>query len=312
MQSKPNAHRRSNAAGLSPRAASAYRLSNLAGLLPRAAGFGRLMGAVLAFAVVAGAAPTAQAQNARQELSAESAIETIKRRRVIKIGLSLFVPWSMRDSKGELIGFEIDVGRKLAEDMGVDVEFTPTAWDGIIPALVSGKFDAIISGLSITPQRNLTVNFTQPYAFTGATILANRQLTADYSVEDFNSPEVTFAARRGSTSAAVVANEFPEAELLLFDEDGTATQEVLNGNVHATMASEPAPSRDARIYPDILYVPFDVLFDQQGEGFAVRKGDPDALNFFNNWIANHWRSGWLQERHDYWFTTDDWADQVVQ
>ena len=261
---------------------------------------------------MAGAAPTVQAQNARQELSAESVIETIKRRGVIKVGLSLFVPWSMRDRNGELIGFEIDVGRKLAEDMGVEVEFIPTAFDGIIPALISGKFDAIISGLSITPQRNLTVNFTQPYAFTGATILANRQLTEGFSIEDFDSPEVTFAARRGGTPAVVIANRFPNAELLLFDEDGTATQEVLNGNAHATMASEPAPSREARTYPEILYVPFDVLFDQQGEGFAVRKGDPDALNFFNHWIANHWRTGWLQVRHDYWFTTDDWADQVVQ
>ena len=291
---------------------SPYRLSNSAGLLPRAARFGRLMGAVIAITVVAGAAPTVQAQNARQELSAESVIETIKRRGVIKVGLALFVPWSMRDRNGELIGFEIDVGRKLAEDMGVEVEFIPTAFDGIIPALISGKFDAIISGLSITPQRNLTVNFTQPYAFTGATILANLQLTAGFSIENFKSPEVTFAARRGATPATVIANNFPEAELLLFDDDGTATQEVLNGNAHATMASEPAPSRDARIYPDILYVPFDVLFDQQGEGFALRKGDPDALNFFNHWIANHWRSGWLQERHDYWFTTDEWADQVMQ
>ena len=277
----------------------------------RCSNFGRLLGAFFSIAAVAGAVPTVQAQNARQELSAESVIETIKRRGVIKVGLSLFQPWSMRDRNGELIGFEIDVGRKLAEDMGVDVEFIPTAFDGIIPALVSGKFDAVISGLSITPQRNLTVNFTQPYAFTGATILANRELTAGFSIEDFNSPEVTFAARRGATPATVIANNFPDAELLLFDEDGTATQEVLNGNAHATMASEPAPSREAKTYPDTLYVPFDILFDQQGEGFAVRKGDPDALNFFGHWIANHWRSGWLQERHDYWFTTDDWADQVL-
>ena len=264
-------------------------------------------------AVMAGAAPTVQAQNARQELSAESVIETIKRRGVIKVGLSLFVPWSMRDRNGELIGFEIDVGRKLAEDMGVEVEFIPTALDGIIPALISGKFDAIISGLSITPQRNLTVNFTQPYAFTGATILANRQLTAGVLDRRFRQSggNVCRPARR-DTLRSSSPTRFPNAELLLFDEEGTATQEVLNGNAHATMASEPAPSREARTYPDILYVPFDVLFDQQGEGFAVRKGDPDALNFFNHWIANHWRTGWLQARHDYWFTTDDWADQVVQ
>ena len=274
--------------------------------------FGRLLAAVLAVAVAAAAVPTVQAQNARQELSAESVIETIKRRGAIKIGLSLFMPWTMRDLNGDLIGFEIDVGRKLAEDMGVDVEFVPTAWDGIIPALISGKYDVIISGMSITPQRNLTVNFTQPYAYTGATIVANRRLTEGFSLEDYNSPEVSFAVRRATLGAVVIVNSFPDAELLLFDDEAATMQEVLNGTVHATIASEPAPSRYSRTYPEILHIPFDRLFDEQSEGFAVRKGDPDALNFFNHWIANHWRSGWLQERHDYWFTTEDWADLVVQ
>ncbi|MDE0003534.1 MAG: transporter substrate-binding domain-containing protein [Rhodospirillaceae bacterium] len=274
--------------------------------------FGRLLAAVLAVAVAAAAVPTVQAQNARQELSAESVIETIKRRGAIKIGLSLFMPWTMRDLNGDLIGFEIDVGRKLAADMGVDVEFVPTAWDGIIPALISGKYDVIISGLSITPQRNLTVNFTQPYAYTGATIVANRRLTEGFSLEDYNSPEVSFAVRRATLGAVVIVNSFPDAELLLFDDEAATMQEVLNGTVHATIASEPAPSRYSRTYPEILHIPFDRLFDEQSEGFAVRKGDPDALNFFNHWIANHLRSGWLQERHDYWFKSDAWDDQVVQ
>lgn len=272
----------------------------------------RRLAMVLVVTVLAGTVPAVPAQNARQELSAESAIETIKRRGVIKIGLSLFMPWSMRDRNGELIGFEIDVGRKLAEDMGVDVEFVPTSWDGIIPALVSGKFDTIISGLSITPQRNLTINFTEPYAFSGSTLLANRQLTEGFTIGDFNSPDVTIAARRASTSAVAAASHFPRAELLLFDDDGATVQEVLNGNAHATMNKEPTPSRELRRYPETLHIPFDVIFDQTGEAFAVRKGDPDALNFFNHWIANQWRTGWLEERQDYWFTTEEWADQVVQ
>ncbi|MDD9998287.1 MAG: transporter substrate-binding domain-containing protein, partial [Rhodospirillaceae bacterium] len=94
------------------------------------------LAAALVAAALVGTIPTVPAQNARQALSSESVIETVKRRGVIKIGLSVFMPWSMRDRNGELIGFEIDVGRKLAEDMGVDVEFVPTSWDGIIPALV--------------------------------------------------------------------------------------------------------------------------------------------------------------------------------
>lgn len=272
----------------------------------------RLFGAALGATLALGSALPASAQQAARALTEESVITRIQEDGVIRIGLSLFVPWSMRDVNGELIGFELDVGRQLAEDMGVEVEFVPTAWDGIIPALLAGNFDVIISGMSWTAQRNLTVNFTDPYAYSGLAILANREMTEGMTMEDYNSPDVTFAARRGATPAVVIAERFPEAQLLLFDEDGASTQEVLNGNAHATMASQPTPNREAGRNPDTLYVPFDTLFDPRGEAFALRRGDPDALNYFNNWIAQQWRSGWLQERHDYWFVGEEWADQVAQ
>lgn len=272
----------------------------------------RMLGAALGAVVATGVATSGWAQSATQELSRESVIETIKQDGVIRIGLSLFVPWSMRDKNGDLIGFELDVGRKLAEDMGVEVEFVPTAWDGIIPALVSGNFDVIISGMSVTAQRNLTINFTDPYAYSGLAILANKSMTEGMSLEDYNSPDVTFAARRGATPATVIAKNFPNATLLLFDEDGASTQEVLNGNAHASMAAQPTPNREAGRHPDTLVVPFESLYDPRGEAFGVRKGDPDAMNYFNNWIAQQWRSGWLEERHNYWFATEEWADQVAQ
>ncbi|MCB2135235.1 MAG: transporter substrate-binding domain-containing protein [Rhodobacteraceae bacterium] len=272
----------------------------------------RMLNLALGTIVAAAVALPLAAQEATQALSKESVIETIKQRGVIKIGLSLFVPWSMRDKNGDLIGFELDVGRQLAEDMGVDVEFVPTAWDGIIPALVAGKFDVIISGMSITAERNLTVNFSDPYAFSGLTILANKAMTAGFTLEDFNKPEVTFAARRGATPVQVIERIFPDATLLQFDEDGAATQEVLNGNAHATMASEPTPSREARKNPETLYVPFDQVWDARGEAFAYRKGDPDATNYFNNWIGTRWRTGWLKARHDYWFKGNEWESMVDQ
>lgn len=268
----------------------------------------------LAFAALTSTVLTTEAygQSATQTLSSESVIEQIKEEGVIRIGLSIFTPWSMRDKNGELIGFELDVGRELAKDMGVDVEFVPTAWDGIIPQLVSGNFDVIISGMSITPARNLTVNFTDPYAYSGLTILANTSMTEGFTLEDYNSPDVTFAARRGGTPASTIAQLFPEATLLLFDEDGAATQEVLNGNAHANMQAEPTPSIEVRRYGDVLSIPFDQTFLATGEGFAVRKGDPDALNFFNNWIAVKQANGWLTERNNYWFKGNEWEDQVDQ
>lgn len=269
-----------------------------------------MLGLTTAFAASLVFATTAHAQSTTQELSRESVIETIKRDGVLRVGISMFAPWTMRDVNGDLIGFEIDVARKLAEDMGVEVEFTPTAWDGIIPALVAGNFDVIISGMSVTTPRNLTVNFTRPYAYSGLKIFANQEMTAGFTFDDFNRPEVTFATVRGSIAETGIQAAFPNATIVELDDSSLPTQEVLNGNAHAAMASEPLPSRDVRQYPNVLYIPLDMEFQQQAEGIALRKGDPDALNVFNNWIELNSLNGWLEERHVYWFETEDWANQV--
>lgn len=60
--------------------------------------------------------------------------------------MATFVPWAMRSKEGALVGFEIDVATKVAADMGVEIEFVPTAWSGIIPALLADNFDIIIGG----------------------------------------------------------------------------------------------------------------------------------------------------------------------
>lgn len=266
----------------------------------------------LAVALAAGlVAGTAAAQDTRQAVAGDSVIEQIKQRGSLIVGLATFVPWAMLDKSGELIGFEIDVATKLAADLGVEVEFVPTAWDGIIPALIAGNFDVIISGMSVTPQRNLTVNFSDPYAFSGLRVVVARKHEGTItSLEDMDRADFTLALRRGATPVAFAQSALPNARLLQFDEDGASLQEVLNGNADATIASEPSPSRYAAEYPDQLYIPIDDLFNVTAEAFALRKGDPDALNFFNNWIAINWRNGFLEERHDYWFRTQEWADQL--
>jgi len=254
---------------------------------------------------------TALAQSSQQQLASESAVETIKKRGTLKVGMSTFVPWAMRDKQGELIGFEIDVAKKVAADMGVEIEFVPTAWDGIIPALLAGKFDVIIGGMSITPQRNLTVNFTIPYAHSGQGIAASKKLAEGLEWPDgYNSSDVTFTCRRGATPCTLIQNMFPKATLRQFDDDAQATQEVLNGNAHAVISSQPKPNYAIIDNSDVLFAPTSENITRGDEAFALRKGDPDALNFFSNWILVHTSNGWLQERHDFWFKSRDWSDRV--
>ena len=117
----------------------------------------RTLVSLIAGVVLIGMTGAAWAQNTGTNLASESVIEIIKKRGVLRIGLDFFVPWAMRAKNGDFVGFEIDVGTRVAKDMGVEVEFIPTAWDGIIPALMSGKFDVVIAGMSITPERHLRI-----------------------------------------------------------------------------------------------------------------------------------------------------------
>ncbi|MGE4292492.1 MAG: transporter substrate-binding domain-containing protein [Desulfovibrio sp.] len=264
-----------------------------------------------ALIVILGLASAVWAGDARQELAKSSTLEQVMQRGVLKVGFSTFVPWAMKDKNGEFVGFEIDVARRLADDMGVKVQFVPTKWDGIIPALLSGKFDIIIGGMGITPGRNLKVNFSDPYEFTGMSLVANRE-TAEgkSSLADFNSPDVTVAVRLGTTAEKAARNFLPKAQLRQFNDEAASIQELLNGKAQCLVASNPLPRNLAAKYPNQLFLPMQEDFTREPIGFAVRKGDPDFLNYLNNWIRVADAEGWLAARFDHWFNTEEWKSLV--
>jgi len=246
----------------------------------------------------------------QKQLIEESTIEQIIRRGSMRVGMSTFVPWAMKDKTGTWIGFEIDVASRLAKDMGVKIEFIPTKWAGIIPSLLTGKFDVLIGGMTIRPDRNLKVNFTLPYDYSGQTICAHKTLAAGFkTVEDFNHPDVTISARLGSSSVPAIKRHMPKAKLRLFDDESQAYQELLNGNVHAVVGSLPMPAYQAIKYPDKLFA-ITEPFTRELIGIAVRKGDFDTINYLNNWIAMVDAEGWFEDRHKYWFNTRDWEGMI--
>jgi len=254
---------------------------------------------------------TAGEEDLRGRVAASSVLEEVIERGTLRIGFSTFVPWAMKDKNGEFIGFEIDVARKLAEDMGVKPVFVPTKWDGIIPALLTGKFDVIIGGMGIRPQRNLKVNFTVPYDHSGMSIMGHREKAKGFdSLDDFNREDVVLAIRMGTTAVDAAKKFLPRAERRLFDDEAQTIQELLNGRVHAVVASTPLPAHTVARFPERLFLPLEEPFTREPIGFAIRKGDVDTLNFFNNWIRVMTTRGWLKERHGYWFRTRDWEDRL--
>ena len=240
-------------------------------------------------------------------------LDKINERGTLRVGMSTFVPWAMRDRQGELIGFEIDVAKRLAADSGWEVVFVATAWDGIIPALLAKKFDVIIGGMSITEARAKSVLFTAPYSHSGVQIAANTTLAEGFTqFSDFNSRKVNIAARRGAYTVQVAREAFPKAKILQFDDDAQAFQEVLNGNAHAVIASSPKPEQEVIKYHQQLFLPFTERLSKGNEAFAVRLGEEDKKAFFDKWIEDRTEDGWLAKRYEYWFATLDWQNQVSE
>lgn len=249
----------------------------------------------------------------QRKLVQESTVEKIMRKGEMKVGIGIFVPWSFKDINGKLTGFEVEVARKLAKDMGVKAKFVPTEWSGIIPSLLTGKFDVIIGGMGITAERALKVNFSIPYDWGGMDFVVNKKMLPGITdITELNSPDVTFAVRMGATPVNAAKKYFPKAKLHQFEDDAAVLQDVLNGNAHGALSSTPKPAFWAADYKDTLYRPLSAgnyLYNDPS-AFAMRKGDADTMFFYNSWIIDNQR--WLKEKSIYWFGTKDWAHLVAK
>ena len=246
------------------------------------------------------------------DLAKKSTIEQILKRGELRVGFeSGYVPFEMTNKKGEFIGFDMDFGRRLAKSMGVKFVPVNTAWDGIIPALMTGKFDIIMGGMTITQERNLKVNFAEPYIVVGQTILLNKKLKNQVlTYKDLNKPKYIVTSRMGTTGEQAIKKYMPKATYKGFESEAEAGLEVINGKA------------DALIY-DLPYCGF--LYGSQGKGktiflkdpftyeplaWAINKGDPDFLNYLNNFLRQSKGDGFYDRMYKKWITGSKWKAEL--
>ena len=266
---------------------------------------------LVAFAVIGFLCATS-AIGADINLAKKSTIEKILKRGELRVGFeSGYVPFEMTNKKGEFIGFDMDYGRHLAKSMGVKFVPVNTAWDGIIPSLMTDKFDIIMGGMTITQERNLKVNFANPYIVVGQTILLNDKhegTVRDY--RDLNDPKYIVTSRLGTTGEQAIKKYMPKATYKGFDSEAEAGLEVINGKA------------DALVY-DLPFCGF--LYGSQGKGktvflsepftfeplaWAINKGDPDFLNFLNNFLRQTQGDGFYERLFKKWIIGSDWKDEL--
>ena len=231
----------------------------------------------------------------------------------IRVGISVMAPWVMKDKQGNYIGFEIDVAKQLASDMDVKPVFKEYKWNDLIPALVNREIDIIASGISITPKRGLKVRFSNPYASSGYGLVSNLKLTKDFtSIKDLNDSKVFIGVVKGTVSESLAPKIFPRARIDTFKDNQEATEAVVNGTVHAYVASAPTPRFVALRYPDEVDLPLEKPLLVTKEAFAINKHNPEMLAYLNSWITAHEADAWIKSTHAYWFKSLKWRRKVSE
>ncbi|MGD8339519.1 MAG: transporter substrate-binding domain-containing protein [Gammaproteobacteria bacterium] len=226
----------------------------------------------------------------------------------LRVGVTLAEPWALRNDSGDLEGFEVDVARKLAADMGVDVTLLRYDNGAIIRALEAGEIDLIAAGLTVTPERALHVNFSNPYATGGIGIASNIETTAEVgTLEELNAPEYTVATVADSVAENLAQRILPRATQRSFRSEIDASEALVNGEVDVYLEQEPVPNYLAIEYRRQVDARSEPLLPAPS-AFAVTKGDPDFLAFLNAWIVAREADTWLPTLHRHWFRTLEWRD----
>ncbi|WP_457564292.1 transporter substrate-binding domain-containing protein [Caminibacter sp.] len=221
-----------------------------------------------------------------------------------------YVPFEMRDKHGRIIGFDVDIARKMSKDMGVKLKLVPTAWDGIIPALITGKCDIIISGMTITQKRNLKVAFTDPYFLVGQTLLVNKKHAGVKSYKDLDKPGIVITTKLGTTGEIAARRLFKKATIKTFDSESAAVQEVLNNRADAFIYDKPYNElfMAGKGKGKLIFLNQDLTYEPLG--FAINHGDPDFLNWLNNFIRQIKHDGTYEKFYNRWFRNTDWLKRV--
>lgn len=238
-------------------------------------------------------------------------LDDILDRGTIRVGVAEFTPWTIRTKSGELIGFEIDVAKKIASDMGVKPEFTVYEWEKIIPALQQGEIDVIAGGMAITPGRALKVNFSRPLATSGITLATNTSKTQNITkLEHLNDERVVITVVADTLALSVAQTFFDQANIKVYPTSALAEKDVLEARAHAYVATVPEINFLALKNAGIIDVPMTEPIMASSEGLAVKKGEQELVNFLNAWIIARQTDKWLGTARDYWFTTMDWVPEA--
>ena len=206
-------------------------------------------------------------------------------------------PMGMVDSTGNPIGYDVDTANLIAKYLGVPVELTPLTPPSRIPALQAGKVDFLVATLAPTPQRALTVDFTQPYNAFQMAIVGNKAAKLA-TLDDLKNK--TIGVNRGSSQEAALQRvAIPGAKITRFEDDSIVLQALLSGQIDSAAMPDTVVKDYLKTRPD-ADVESKFIFFQQPNSIAVRKGSDELRQWLNDTIYFMKVSGELDEISRKW------------
>ncbi|MCB1361855.1 MAG: transporter substrate-binding domain-containing protein [Rhodobacter sp.] len=227
----------------------------------------------------------------------------------LRVGIAAepYPPFSSPDSSGQWVGWEIDIIHAVCAAAEVDCEITPTAWDGIIPALVSGRIDVIMASMTITADRLQTIDFSNPYYNTPVVVVAQKDMGMAATPEGL-------AGHVLGVQVSTIFQDYAqhyfegETEIRTYQTQDEANQDLASGRIDATLADslamDPFLASDAgSCCVSLGPVAMDEAILGRGIGAGVRKGDTATLEAINRGIAAILENGTYDEITSRYFAT---------
>lgn len=230
----------------------------------------------------------------------------------LRVGMSgTQPPFCVKSKSGELIGYEVDLAKLLANAMGVELKLVEKPFGELLTALAAGEVDAVMSGMTMTPERNVRVAFVGPYMVSGKSILTtSATLSAIDEASDIDQSDIRLAALAGSTSQKFVEKLIPKAKLTTTTDYDEGVKAVMEGKVDAMVADFPICALTMLRYPDAGLATLGKPLTIEPIGIALPPGDSLLVNMVSNYLGALEATGLLEALEKKWFEDGSWLLQV--
>ena len=220
-------------------------------------------------------------------------------------------PLTAKTKEGKIIGVDADLSRVMAAAMGVELKFEVMPFAELLPALETGKIDMILSGMTITPERNMRVAFAGPYYITGKGILTKSDTVASFQdPTQINTPDFILVALKGSTSQMFVQKIFPKAKLMTTETLDEAIDILIKDKAHALVADYPTCAVAAFRHSGKGLAVGKARFTFEPLGIALSENDLLLVNLVQNILGMLKGTGDLDKLIERWFEDSSWMKEL--